>query len=184
MSKVWGSVGIAAAVLWAAGILLQYADADSKPGELLIDAGFIGIAAMIAGMLAAGIGGRGVFPAIGLGLWSFGHLSIALGGFVEMATGNADNPFYPIGGLGQIVGGILAAVAIARAGVLTGWRRWTPVAWVVTYLAVFATLFTASDDGVQAWQLAPFAVWLATIALTGYAVATASAADGVVARTA
>ncbi|NUO55678.1 MAG: hypothetical protein HOV71_18530 [Hamadaea sp.] len=183
MNKVWGSVGIAAAVLWAAGILLQYADADSTPGELLIDVGFIGIAAMIAGTLTAGVAGRGVFPAIGLGVWSFGHLSIALGGFVELATGNADNAFYPLGGLAQIIGGVLAAVALARAGVLTGWRRWTPVAWVVTYLAVFATLFTTADE-VQAWQLVPFALWLASIALTGAAVATTAPPAGAVARTA
>ncbi|MEV6970666.1 hypothetical protein AB0M47_36750 [Hamadaea sp. NPDC051192] len=183
MTKVWGSVGVAAALLWAAGILIQYADADSKPGELLIDVGFIGIAAMIAGLLAAGVAGRGVFPAVGLSVWSFGHLSIALGGFVEMATGNADNAFYPLGGLAQIVGGVLAAVALARAGVLTGWRRWMPVAWVVTYLGVFATLITAGDD-VQAWQLAPFGLWLATIALTGVAAATATPAAGAVARTA
>jgi hypothetical protein len=173
MNKIIGTVGLVATALWTAGIVLQFTDFDKtssayQAGDVLIGIGFAGLAAFIVGLLVAGVAGRGTFAKIALGVWAFGHLSIPIAAVVESATGNADNPFYPIGGLGQILGGIASAVVIARAGVWTGWKRWAPTAWVVTYLGVFATLFDTSGDP-PLILIVPFLLWLGAIAATSVA---------------
>jgi len=176
MNKIIGWTGLAATVLWAAGLAMQVVDSDKtssayKAGDVLIWIGFAGLAAFIVGLLATGVAGRGTFAKIALGVWAFGHLSIPIASIIESATGNADNPFYPIGGLGQILGGVASAIVIARAGVWTGWKRWAPTAWAVIYLGVFATFFS-SDADPSPVTLIPFAFWLAAIAATCVAAAT------------
>ncbi|MFC4530099.1 hypothetical protein [Sphaerisporangium dianthi] len=180
MNRTIGLVGLLATALWAAGIGVEYVNPGEKSsahwlGELLIWLGFVGFAVLIVGMLRSGAAGRGAFAKVALGVWAFGHLSIAIGGVVEYLTGDADNLFYPVGGLAQIVGGIASAVVVARAGVLTGWRRWTPLAWLVTYLGVFATFFGQTAE-MTALTLAPFVLWLAAIAVTSVGFATADPA--------
>lgn len=179
MNKGIGGVGLVAAILWAVGIGLQFSDqrksaAVHQAGEVLIWIGFLGMAVLVVGMLIAGLAGRGAFAKIALGILVFGLASIPIGGIVEGITGNADNPFYPLGGLGQILGGLATSIVIARAGVLRGWRRWTPLGWFVTYVGVFATFFGDTDNW-SAIVLLPFALWLAAIAATALGVATTPA---------
>jgi hypothetical protein len=178
MNKAWGGLGVVSTLFWLVGIVVEFATTKGtslyQAGDVLIWIGFVGIAAFIVGLLRGGVAGRGVFAKIALGVWAFGHLSIAIGGVVELFTDNADNPFYPLGGLSQILGGIAASIVIARAGVLTGWRRWTPLAWLIAYLGVFVTLFDSSENP-PAVMLVPFVVWLATIAATSIAATTAPA---------
>jgi hypothetical protein len=179
MNKTFGGLGLLSALFWGIGIVLQFVNTDTasgvyKTGDTLITAGFVGLAIFVVGILVSGLAGRGVFTAIALSVWAFGHLGIAIGGVVQNATGNADNAFYPIGGLCLLLGGLASAVVIARAGVLTGWRRWTPLAWFLTYVGVFATLFD-SDTDPSPVLLVPFLLWLAAVAATSVAVATSPA---------
>ena len=180
MNRTMGGVGLLATALWAVGIALQFGSPDEHStaymfGEVLIWIGFVGFTAFIIGMLVSGVAGRGIFARIALGVWAFGHLSIVIGGVLESVTGDADNVFYPVGGLAQILGGVASAVVVARAGVLEGWRRWTPLAWLVTYLGVFTTLFNETDQP-TVLTLVLFLLWLAAIAVTCLGFATAGPA--------
>ncbi|MEU8074588.1 hypothetical protein AB0B31_04005 [Catellatospora citrea] len=177
MNKTIAGLGLAGTLFWTVGIIAQFADESLyRTGDILIWIGFTGIAAFIVGLLRSGAAGRGLFAKIALGVWALGHLCIAIGGVVQDATGDADNPFYPIGGLGQIVGGFASAIVIARAGVLTGWRRWAPLAWAITYLGMFAALVSAGDNPPTP-LIVPFLVWLAAIAATCVGFATAPSAQ-------
>jgi hypothetical protein len=54
--------------------------------------------------------------------------------------------FYPVGGLLTTLGGLLAAVPVARAGVLRGWRRWAAPVLAGYYLLILVLNIANGDD--------------------------------------
>jgi hypothetical protein len=93
-----------------------------------------------------------------------------------MAAGITDdeNPAFAVGGLLQVVGGLIAAIAITRGAVLTGWRRWMPLLWTL-YLIGLVMPFGFSGK-IDFLTTAVLVGWAAPIVATSVAVLTVPAA--------
>jgi hypothetical protein len=87
-------------------------------------------AAVPAGLAWAGVA-RGRIAVAALAAWSLGRLVVCTAGVLLLTTGEPPVLLFFIGGNLDTVAGLVAAVLVARAGVLTGWRRFTPLAWAV-----------------------------------------------------
>lgn len=134
-----GAVAIGACVLWIVnwGLNLVPAIHDSPPGSawfsvntVIAVLALLTTAAVPAGLARAGAGGSRV--AVGwLAAWSLGWLVVCAGGVLLLATGEPNGLLFFIGGNLHTVAGLVAAILVARAAVLAGWRRFAPLAWAV-----------------------------------------------------
>lgn len=154
--------GLIGSVAFIGTLVLEVAGTGTSLAEGLAYAGFLGFAALALALLLARAGG-GIFGTVALGLWIAGSLSLFTGSLVEAATGNADNAFFPVGGLSTALGGLLAAIAVYRAGVLTGWRKWTLPAMAAFYLGLLVLNIANGDNWDQplatlGWPLLAIAV--------------------------
>jgi hypothetical protein len=135
-----GTVAVGACVLWIVnwGLNLVPAIHDSPPGSVgfsvntvIAVLALLTTAAVPAGLAWAGAGGSRA--AVGwLAAWSLGWLVVCAGGVLLLATGEPNGLLFFIGGNLHTVAGLVAAILVARAAVLAGWRRFAPLAWAVT----------------------------------------------------
>ena len=171
IAQISGTAGLAGAACWLLEGAVAPPTGQSVPASLLNIAAFLLIATLIYGLRALGAG-RGRFGSVTVWLWGFGHVAVAVATVVSMAAGLSDdeNPVFAVGGLLQVGAGLLAAVAVARGTVLTGWRRWTPLFWVL-YFALVLMPIGFSGTGLLP-NLALFG-WAIPVGATSVAVLTA-----------
>jgi hypothetical protein len=134
-----GTVAIGACVLWIVnwGLNLVPAIRESPPGSAWFSVNtviavfaLLATAAVPAGLAWAGAGGSRV--AVGwLAAWSLGWLVVCAAGVLLLLTGEPNGLLFFIGGNLHTVAGLVAAILVARAAVLGGWRRFAPLAWAV-----------------------------------------------------
>jgi hypothetical protein len=134
-----GTVAIGACVLWIVnwGLNLVPAIQESPPGSVWFSSNtVIAVLALLttacvpAGLAWADAGGSRV-AAGWLAAWSLGWLVVCAGGVQLLATGEPNGLLFFIGGNLHTVAGLVAAILVARAAVLDGWRRFAPLAWAV-----------------------------------------------------
>ncbi|WP_052668334.1 hypothetical protein [Nitriliruptor alkaliphilus] len=94
-------------------------------------------------LVRARIAGDGRYARTVLVLFAGGWLLILLGGLSNLASGDGTGPLATVGMVLPAVGGalngltgLLAGIAVARAGRLPGWRRWSVLVYALYYLAV------------------------------------------------
>lgn len=135
-----GAVAIAASVLWIVnwGMNLVPGVPDSPPGSgwFLVTTSIAVLALLAtstvpAGLAWAGAGGHGRFAVGSLAAWSLGWLLVFVGAVLLLVTGEPNGLVFFVGGNLYTVAGLVAAVLVARAGVLAGWRRFAPLALAV-----------------------------------------------------
>jgi hypothetical protein len=134
-----GAVAVGACVLWIVnwGLNLVPAIHESPPGSVWFSVNtviavlaLLATASVPAGLAWAGVGGNRI--AVGsLAAWSLGWLVVCAGGVLLLATGEPNGLLFFVGGNLNTVAGLVAAILVARAAVLEGWRRFTPLAWAV-----------------------------------------------------
>jgi hypothetical protein len=153
-----GAVAIAACVLWMANWTLNLDPAvhESPPGTgwfavttSIAVAALAATAAVPAGLAWAGVA-RGRVAVAALAAWSLGRLTVCAAGILLLTTGEPPVLMFFIGGNLDTVAGLVAAVLVARAGVLTGWGRFAPLAWAVmqAVLGVVQQIDSAPELGV------------------------------------
>lgn len=180
-TRAVGAVAIAAGALWIVnwGLNLVPGVHESPPGSgwfsvttSIAVLALLATATVPAGLAWAGAGGSGRFAVGSLAAWSSGWLLVAAGGVLLLATGEPDGLVFFIGGNLYTVAGLVAAILVARAGVLAGWRRFAPLAWAVqqAVLGVVQQIETAPALG-----LAGELVGYLLIGLVGVAAVTTQA---------
>ena len=142
MIRASAVAGILASALWVVALIVEYQFALRPPGDgsdlykadqaafLLAEAGYL---AMLIGLYRAHPGGHRWFGRAAIGLWIMGIAAILLALILGLFRVEAVF-LLPIGGLGQLLGSILTAVAVVRARRWTGWRRFTPAIWTGYFL--------------------------------------------------
>jgi hypothetical protein len=79
-------------------------------------------------------------------------------------------PLAPIGGLGQLIGSILTAVAVWRARRWMGWRRLAPSIWAFYTFILLGAVATAMP-GLATQAIAPYSTSPTELAEAGWQVA-------------
>ena len=107
--------------------------------------GFVGLTVCLVGLLRVGATPTNVGRA-GLIIWMIGMLAIVGGGLLDQVFSVSEdaNLLYPIGGIAQLAGGLIAGISIARAAVVEGWLRWAPLAWAIAFVVALPFGFTDS----------------------------------------
>lgn len=106
-------------------------------------------------------GGNGRFARISLTIFPIGWAALIVGGIVSLITGNADNLFFPLGGLTTMLFGLLAGIAVVIGKKWHGWTRFAPLLQGVYYLLVmmiFPPILTGSIEPTFLTE----SLWMAT----------------------
>ena len=175
-SQVAGSLGMFGALLFFVGLLIEYRYGLFPPGsgrlfvinQMMFFVAMGCILLMLWGMRQARAGGNGRFARITLTIFPIGWAALLLGGIVSLLTGNADNLFFPLGGLTVMVFGLLAGIVVALGKNWRGWSRFAPLLQGVYYLLVMMILppiLTGSNEPTflteSLWMLTWFLMGLA-----------------------
>ena len=175
-SQLAGSLGMFGALLFFVGLLIEYRYGLFPPGsgtlfvinQMMFFVAMGCILLMLWGMRQARAGGNGRFARITLTIFPIGWAALLLGGIVSLLTGNADNLFFPLGGLTVMVFGLLAGIAVALGKNWQGWSRFAPLLQGVYYLLVMMILppiLTGSNEPTflteSLWMLTWFLMGLA-----------------------
>ena len=155
--------GMAAAVVWIIALVVEYQYALLRPpgdGSGLYEAdqtafflAAFGYLVMLTGLFRSRAGGDGRFGRVAIGIWVIAVAAIALALLLGL-FGVEAIVLLPIGGLGQLLGSILTAVAVWRARRWTGWRRLAPAIWT-TYFFVLAGSIAAAVPFLSTPAVAP-----------------------------
>ena len=140
-----------AAVVWLIALVVEFQFGLQPPGDgsaayRADQAAFalaqLGYLIMLVGLFRSRAGGDRTFGRIAILIWVIGIAALVLGQFLAL-LGILFVPLLPIGGLGQVIGSILTAIAVWRAGRWQGWRRLAPVIWAI--YTVFLLVSVATD---------------------------------------
>lgn len=174
--QVAGMVGMAAAALFFIGLLIEYRYGLFPPSsgglfvanQLMFYVAMAGIVVLLWGIRQGGVGGNGRFAHIVLTLFPLGWVMLIIGGLVMLLTGNGDNLLFPLGGLSNMVFGLLAGIVVARNKQWHGWPRFALLLQGVYFLLVMMILppiLTGSNEP----TLLTESLWMATWFLVGLA---------------
>jgi len=188
-------IGMAASAVWIIALVAEYQLGLRPPGDgsalyradqaafALAELGYL---LMLIGLFRSRAGGDGTFGRTGIAIWAIAIGALALGQLVQF-VGVEVIPLLPIGGLGQLIGSLLTALAVWRARRWTGWRRLAPAIWAFYTFILFGAIATGmpglttpalapyplspSELAEAAWQVAWFLVSLALYIESGRPVA-------------
>lgn len=175
-------VGMASAILWLIALTIEYAFHLQPPGngsllyylnQLLFFIAMAGYFILLLGLWQAKAAGNGVFGKISLGIFIAGLVALLIAQIVAMITHNPDFFLYPIGGMLQLLGGLLTGIAVVTARHWDGWQRYAPLLQGLYYLALILSLVIFNQPPTQVsealWQIAWFITSLALYTNTSYA---------------
>jgi hypothetical protein len=143
--------GMVAAAVWIIALVAEYQFGLRPPGDSSVlyradQAAFtlaeLGYLLMLVGLFRSRAGGDGTFGRTGILIWVIAIGALALGQVLGV-LGIELIPLLPIGGLGQVLGSILAAIAIWRARRWEGWRRLAPAIWAIYTFILLGAIATA-----------------------------------------
>lgn len=175
-SQMAGVLGMFGALLFFVGLLMEYRYGLFPPGsgtlyvinQMMFVVAMACILLMLWGMRQTRAGGNGRFARISLTIFPIGWAALLLGGIVSLLTGNADNLFYPLGGLTVMVFGLLAGIAVALGKNWQGWPRFMPLLQGVYYLLVMMILPPILTGSIEPTFLTE-SFWMLTWFLMGLA---------------
>jgi hypothetical protein len=140
-----------AGVLWSMGAVVQfrYGLFDHSAGSAYLAhqvVAMLAVALIVGGVWALGrarVAGDSRYARVVLVLFAAGWTLILIGGLSNLASGDGTGPLATLGLVLPAVGGslntltgLLLGIAVARAGRLPGWRRWSVLIYALYYLVV------------------------------------------------
>jgi hypothetical protein len=170
-----GIIGMGSALLWLIALFIEYANGLQPPGngsilyyvdQVLFFIALAGYLVMLLGMWRAKATGDGVFGKISLGLFIAGLVSLLIAQIVQWLTNNPDFFLFPVGGIFQLLGGLLTGIAVVTARGWDGWQRFAPLLQGLYYLIVLFLPIVISNQspsqlGESLWQVTWFITSLA-----------------------
>jgi hypothetical protein len=146
-----GRALVLAGVMWSimAVVQFRYGLFDHSAGSAYLAhqvVAMLAVALIIGGLWLlrrARVAGDGRYARAVLVLFVAGWVLILIGGLSNLASGDGTGPLATLGMVLPAVGGsfntltgLLLGVALARAGRLPGWRRWSVLVYALYYLVV------------------------------------------------
>jgi hypothetical protein len=121
-TQIAGVLGMSGAVFFFVGLLVEYHYGLFPPGsgtlyvinQIMFLVAMVCICGMLWQMRGMNVGGNGRFARITLTIFSIGWAMLIVATLVSLLTGNPDNLLFPLGGLSNLLFGLLAGIAVAR----------------------------------------------------------------------
>jgi hypothetical protein len=181
--RIAGMVGMASAVLWLIALFIEYGFHLQPPGDgsflyytdqILFFIALAGYVVMVLGLWQSKATGDGVFGKISLGLFITGLAALLMAQVVQWLTNNPDFFLFPVGGIFQLLGGLLTGIAGVTSKRWDGWQRFAPLLQGLYYLiALFLPIVISNQSptqlGESIWQITWFITSLALYTKSGYA---------------
>jgi hypothetical protein len=173
--RVSSVFGMASAGLWLVALFIEYGFGLQPPGNgsLMYFANqsmfFIALAGyliMLLGLWKSKAAGDGIFGKISLGIFIVGLVSLLIAQIVQWLTKNPNFFLFPVGGIFQLLGGLLTGIAVVTARRWHGWQKFAPLLQGLYYLIVlFLPIVIANQSPSQfeesIWQVTWFITSLA-----------------------
>ncbi len=179
-SRVAGVVGMVSAGLWLVALIVEYRFGLQPPGDgsMLYFANQImflyrpaGYLMMLLGLWRSKAAGDGMFGKVSLGMFIAGLASLLIAQIAQWLTKNPDFFLYPVGGLLQLLGGLLTGIAVITAKRWNGWQRFAPLLQGLYYLiALFVPIAISNQSPTQLGE----SIWQVTWFITSLALFTKS----------
>ncbi len=137
--------GMVSAIIWLIALTVEYIFHLQPPGngsllyylvQLLFFIAMLGYVFLLLGLWQAKAAGEGVFGKISLGIFITGLAALLIASIVSALTNNPDFFLFPIGGMLQMLGGLLTGIAVVTAKRWDGWQRFAPLLQGLYYLIV------------------------------------------------
>ena len=144
-TRLAGIAGVLGGALFIAMLMWEYA-ADLQPnmgpmeGHRLVNQvvffiAMSGYVMMLLGLHRARVTGPGLFGRISTGIFTAGWILLVIcSGLTAVGVDQDQNFLLPLAALLVMAGGLMAGIAVVRAGVWTGWRRWILFAVAIYYV--------------------------------------------------
>jgi hypothetical protein len=175
-----GFAGMASAVLWMAALILEYHFHLQPPGndsflyiadQILFLIGFAGFIFMLYNLFRSKAAGEGIFGKISVWIFIVGLVSLMIATMVQLVTDSPNIFLFPIGGILQLLGGLLTGIAVVVAKRWSGWQRYAPLLQGLFYLLVlFLPVVVSNQEPTQLSET----LWQVTWLLTSLALYTTS----------
>jgi len=161
-----GVVAVAAAVLFFVNSLVEfrYGLFDGATGgaatanQIGFSIALLGWATALVLLMRARLAARGGFAVVAFSLQAAGLTALVVANVMLLGSGSQDSILYPLGGLAQILGGLLGGIALALPGRLGGWHRFAALAFGVVPLGVAFVLMDSQNLPVESLMPAAWAV--------------------------
>jgi len=181
-SRVAGTVGMASAGLWLIALTIEYRYGLEPPGngsflfyadQLMFFLALAGYFVMLLGLWRSRAAGQGVFGKISLALFIVGLAALLIAQVVQWLTKNPNFFLFPVGGIFQLLGGLLTGIAVATAKRWDGWQRFAPLLQGLYYLIVLFIPIAISNQSPSQlteslWQVTWFITSLALFTKSDY----------------
>jgi hypothetical protein len=179
--RVSSVVGMASAGLWLVALVVEYRFGLQPPGngslmyfanQIMFLIALAGYLIMLWGLWKSKAAGDGLFGKISLGIFIAGLASLLIAQIAQWLTNNPDFFLFPVGGILQLLGGLLTGIAVVTARRWNGWQRFAPLLQGVYYLIVlFVPIAIANRSptqlGESIWQVTWFITSLALFTKSG-----------------
>jgi hypothetical protein len=176
-NKIWASsiVGMASAGLWLAALFIEYRYGLLPPGDgswlyyvnqFMFFISLAGYLVMLLGLWQSRAMGDNRFGKISLGIFITGIAALLIAQVFQLITHNPDFFLYPVGGIFQLLGGVLTGFAVTTARRWNGWQRFALLLQGLYYLIVlFIPIVVSNQSPTQLteglWQVTWFITSLA-----------------------
>jgi hypothetical protein len=175
-TQIAGVLGMSGAVFFFVGLLVEYHYGLFPPGsgtlyvinQIMFLVAMVCICGMLWQMRGMNVGGNGRFARITLTIFSIGWAMLIVATLVSLLTGNPDNLLFPLGGLSNLLFGLLAGIAVARNKNWPGWGRFALLLQALYYLLVMMVLPLVLTGSVEPTLLTE-SLWMAIWFLVGLA---------------
>jgi hypothetical protein len=166
------------ALLFFVGLQIEYHFGLLPPGsgtlyvlnQIMFLVAMCCIVVMLWGMRAVRAGGDGRFARIMLTLFPTGWAILVLATIISFRTGNNDNLLFPLGGLMNMLFGLLAGIAVAVSKRWTDWTRYALLLQSVYYLLVMVIGTIIVTGSIEPSRLTE-SLWMVTWFLASLALA-------------
>jgi hypothetical protein len=166
--RLAGLSGMIGALIWIAGISLEYSHNLQPPGSgllfdlnqlmfLVAEACYV---AAILGLAATRAAGRGRFGRAAPAMFLVGQVTLLVALVLGLLTHSVvADVLLPIGGLGVLFGSLSTGIAVMRTRRWRGWRRFAPIAFALYYLVLLVSLAVLNREPTYFTELLWSVAW-------------------------
>jgi hypothetical protein len=178
--RISGIVGMSSACLWLIALFIEYHYGLLPPGngsllyfanQIMFFIALAGYLIMLLGLWKSKASGDGAFGKISVGIFIAGLASLLIAQVVQWLTKNPDFFLFPVGGIFQLLGGLLTGISVVTKKRWTGWQKYALLLQGLYYLiALFLPILISNQSPTQLSE----ALWQVTWFITSLALFTKS----------